>query len=247
MSLQFKFQEMLTEIDALAGVARGFIEPGHNEVFDQLSTVLKNIRDDPTNKTYEWGIKENYPLRTRVSYGEYQGSCGGQHNVFAEITSVWEIRRIKPSKRSAPAERFELTGLASTRVRLMEVQPGADPAQIAMWRMEIGDASSPGCHFHVQVLGEAHVGQFPRSLDVPRLPGLVATPPAVIEFVVGELFQKEWPKHIAGQSAKLQRWAPIQRNRLSAVLGWHSKIVCESSGSPWTTLKGKKPPDELFC
>jgi hypothetical protein len=189
----------------------------------------------------------NLPFLTEVSRGEYQPDDQGALNVYAEITSTWTIRRIAQRKRSLRAEKFILTGNASTRVRIhREASAQAGPAQLAMWRAEVGDSKSPGCHFHVQIAGDLDDPPFPKSLDVPRLPGLLITPPAVVEYVVGELFQARWLKHIAGQSAELNRWWPIQRRRLGAVLGWQLNIVKSASGSPWATLKKQKPGPQLF-
>jgi hypothetical protein len=246
--LEFRFQDMLDEVDALSKIAVDFIDAGHRSVLAELGTVLENIRDEPSERRRRWGIEQSNPLRTELSFGGYQKNNEGQHNIFAEITSAWEIQRIKPpGKRALRADRFALKGLASTCVRLMrkDAQDGT-AEQLAMWRMEIGDSQSPGCHFHVQVLGESADPPFPKSLDVPRLPGIIATPLAVIEYVLAELFQDDWPKHVATQSAHLNRWAPIQKRRVTAVLDWQSKVVRESSGSPWATLKNNKPDVGIF-
>jgi hypothetical protein len=216
-------------------------------VLQGLITSLDGIRETPSDREWEWGIQESQPFLTEVSRGEYQPDDQGSLNVYAEITSTWTIRRVPPKKRSQRAERFLLTGNASTRVRLhREPSALANAAQLAMWRAEVGASSSPGCHFHVQIGGDLDDPPFPKALDVPRLPGLLVTPPAVVEYVVGELFQDRWLKHIAGQTADLNRWWPIQRRRLGAVLGWQLKVVRSASGSPWATLKKRKPEAGLF-
>jgi hypothetical protein len=74
----------------------------------------------------------------------------------------------------------------------------------------------------------------------------LVTPPSVVEYVVGELFQEQWLKHIAGRGADLNRWVPIQQRRLGAVLGWQLDVVKKAAGSPWGTLKKAKPHPELF-
>lgn len=246
--LEFDFQEAITEIDALARVAADFIEPQSIMVLPRLRLVLESIRATPSEAVFDWGIPEALPLVTKVSRGCYQPDDQGEKNVFAEITSVWSIRRLRPKgKKSLPASVFSLVGKASTRVRLFNEAPGGGKGpQLAMWRSEIADVNSPGCHFHVQILGDQATGQFPKSLDVPRLPGVLTTPAGVVEYVLGELFQDGWAQHVGNESADLKRWAPIQRQRLAALFAWHSAVIKMSSGSPWPTLKRAKPEPNLF-
>jgi hypothetical protein len=86
--------------------------------------------------------------------------------------------------------------------------------QLAMWRVEVGDDASPGCHFHTQIEGERNNPPYPRSLSVPRLPTLLVTPMAALEFLLAEMFQSRWQQHAAEESAEMQRWKPIQKQRL---------------------------------
>lgn len=245
--LEFGFQDLLEEVDALDKIVGPFCDPRSRTVLPQLVTELKSIRDNSAERSWTWGIRESNPFYTAVSRGAYQPDDQGADNVFAEITSTWTIHRVPPRKKSEKAARFMLTGNASTRVRLhREVPPGGDPAELAMWRAEIGDAVSPGCHFHMQVLGETEEPPFPSSLDIPRLPALIVTPAAVVEYVVGELFQDNWLKHLGTQVANLNRWWPIQRRHLSALLAWQLGVVKDATGSPWGTLKKAKPDSHLF-
>jgi len=245
--LEFRFQDVWNEIDALDKLVGAFCDPRSRAVLSQLKTELVGIRDSGSDSDQEWGIRQSNPFYTTVSHGGYQAGDQGEHNVFAEMTSTWTIRRIREPKKSIRPERFALTGNASTRVRVHQQAVDGRPAtELAMWRMEVGDTASPGCHFHVQVLGERDNGPFPHSLDVPRLPGLLATPPAIVEFVVSELFQDSWIKHVAGQRAELNRWMPIQRRRLGALLQWQLDVVRNASGSPWAILKKAKPEPDLF-
>lgn len=246
-AIEFGFQEVISEIAAIARIAEAYLAPTSQFVLPQLRTELENIQSATTDGTWQWGIKNHQPLVTRVSRGDYQPNSQGEHNVFAEVTSVWEVRRIRPAgKKTKPADRFALDGLASTRVRIFKELPQGGKEQIAMWRMEVGDDASPGCHFHVQVLGEDEAGPFPHSLDVPRLPGLISTPTAVIEFVLAELFQDDWPKHLATRAADVNRWGPIQKRRLGAILDWQRGVVEKAPTSPWSTLKSSRPPSSLF-
>ena len=246
-SLEFFFQDVLDEVQAIARVANAFIQPSSAMVLDELHSSLESVRDEAGTRIVRWGIGERFPLRTIVSHGGYQANDEGEHNVFAEITSAWDIQRIAPAKRSQRAQRFRLVGLASTRVRLWQAAPGGCQGPcLGVFRMEIGDAASPGCHFHTQILGETNFGPFPKSMDVPRLPGLLATPPAILEFTLGELFQEGWAAHVLSQTPAMLRWAPIQKRRLRAVLAWQAGVVAGAPSSPWSTLKLAKPESDLF-
>jgi hypothetical protein len=245
--LEFGFEDVLGEVDALDKIVGRFCQPRSRSVLPQLISDLRSIRDTEADCSWTWGIRENNPFYTDISRGAYQPDEQGADNVFAEITSTWTIRRIPPRRKSQRAGRFKLMGNASTRVRLhREPAAGDAPDELAMWRAEIGDAVSPGCHFHVQVLGDAQEAPFPTSLDVPRLPGLIVTPAGVVEYVISELFQDGWLRHLGTQGADLNRWWPIQRRYLSAVLAWQLKIVKDASGSPWGTLKKAKPSSQMF-
>jgi hypothetical protein len=184
-------------------------------------------------------------LKTIVSEGEYEsGHKRGSHRVVAEIDAIWEIQRIPAKKKKAPAIHFKLVGIASTRVRLF-CEAGGARREIGMWRMEIGDSNSPGCHFHVQILGESAEAPFPKTLCIPRFPGLIITPMAVTEFVLAEIFQNQWPEHIGYDTPHLRSWAPIQRKRLNKLLDWNLSLL-DDGGSPWTTIKQRKPDVGLF-
>lgn len=246
-ALEFYFQDVLDEVQSISSVAREFIEPTSWVVLHQLQSTLASIRDSTGSRIERWGIEESLPLRTKVSRGCYQPDDKGEHNVFAEITSVWQIQRIAPPKRSMPARRFCLKGLASTRVRFwQEAVGGGKGHQLGMFRIELGGATAPGCHFHTQILGEADDGPFPKSLDVPRLPGFLTTPPAVIEFALSELFQDAWAKNALTKSPEMLRWVPIQQRRLGAVLQWHAGVIADAAGSPWARLKQAQPHRDLF-
>jgi hypothetical protein len=239
--LQFAFQEIIAEIKAFSKVARDYIAPESLNVLPQLWTNLEVIQQLPDGTLTNWGITQAYPLRTIASEGQYEHNGGGQHHLFAEMTSIWEI--VPRGHRRRPGRNFALVGNASTRVRLIDA---TSSVSLAMWRMEIGDAASPGCHFHVQVLGEEPDGPFPNTLPIPRFPGILVTPMVALEFVLAELFQDEWKKHAARETADMNMWRPIQTNRLSRLLEWKCYEAKRFAGSPWTALKWAKPQADLF-
>jgi hypothetical protein len=159
----------------------------------------------------------------------------------------WQVLRVRPKKHKSPAEQFELVGIASTVVRVVQVDSeGADRDEIAMWRTEVGDAQSPGCHFHVQIRGENEELPFPKSLSVPRLPTCLTTPMAAMEFMLGELFQERWRERVSAQTNVLNAWRSIQVSRMEKLFEWHLKEIRDSHTSPWLALKGAKPQRNIF-
>jgi hypothetical protein len=245
--LEFPFSTMCEEIDTVARVAQVFIAPSSSKVLPALRANLDSIRQSAAGRVYQWKIPEFAPLSTVASCGEYECGGGGQHLLFARISSVWEIEPLGPrNPGSQPHRKFALAGLASTKVRILEGDAEAPGGELAMWRMEIGDERSPGCCFHVQVLGESDDPPFPRSVPVPRFPGLFLTPMSVLEFVLAELFQETWKEHSAHETSEMQLWRTIQRERLGRLLHWKAKQVDNSAGPAWTVLKSAKPPADLF-
>jgi len=246
-TIEFTFSEIDEEIDALSKVAAGFIAKRSSRVLGDLRTMLNGIRSAPAGRSHFWNIPEGGPLCTEPSWGDYEPGSEGQHNVFASVTSTWQIEPLgQHNPGSRPHRKFTLVGIASTRIRIIKGTPDEPQEELAMWRMEVGDDASPGCHFHVQVLGEQDVPPFPHSLSIPRLPGLAITPMAAFEFVVGELFQDKWREHAGNETNDMKRWQPIQRRRLIRLLQWQKAAVENASGSPWTALKIAKPEADLF-
>lgn len=117
-----------------------------------------------------------------------------------------------------------------------------------MWRTEVGDVGSPGCYFHQQVLGQSDSPPFPHGLSVPRLPSVIVTPMAVLEFLLGELFQDEWAKHVSRETDDTRFWQSTQRDILLRLLDWKKRHIQKCVGSPWMALKRAKPEaaDGLF-
>jgi hypothetical protein len=206
---------------------------------------LTSYRASNSEGATDWAISQGHPLKTVVSRGAYELGSGGHHSIFAQVTAKWRIRKAEQKARGQ-IQQFKLVGIASTRVQLICAASGENSErEIASWRMEIADGKSPGCFFHVQVLGQGTDFPFPSSLPIPRLPGFILTPAAVMEFVLAELFQESWAKHVVRNSTHLNRWIPIQQVRLSRLLKWKLSVL-SSGGSPWTTLKQKRPEPTLF-
>lgn len=244
--IKFGIAEMLRELESARNLTRAFTENG-DYVFSRVRTQLESLRDEPNRASLAWEIPKSAPLRSIKSSGEYESSGKGV-SVSGELSFVWEIRRLSPIRRRDPAKEFQLIGNASTVARVFETEAdGSKGEELAMWRIEIGDDDSPGCHFHVQIRGEEDDGPFPKRLSVPRLPTCLASPMAALEFLLAELFQEAWRRHVSAETDALKSWRAIQRERLRKLFEWQSHTVAGlNQASPWSTLKLAKPPADIF-
>jgi hypothetical protein len=248
VTIKFRVGELQREITSLRGIARDFLAPGTEATLWQVSSGLDSIARSHGRPT-RWQVSESNPILTQQSRGEYMPDFEGELTVYAAVTFVWELMPVHQSGvMGRPAVEVELAGLASTRIRIMEGNPAShrDGNQIAEWRMEVGDVNSPGAHFHVQVLGHEEVGPFPKALDIPRLPGIIVSPFACVEYVIAELFQDRWPETAGRDNGSMTIWNGIQRRRLESQLSWHSRELERAGGSPWIAIKKSKPPADLF-
>ena len=165
------------------------------------------------------------------------------------MTGIWELRPV--GQRGKPKRKIEFMGKASAKIELWhkdflwreEHHPGN---RLAMWRIELGAHDSPGCYFHIQILGDRDGPSFPRSIPIPRLPSPFVTPMAAVEFVLGELFQDKWSREAGQAGPHHSRWKSIQQKRLSCLLKWQKVAIETGQSSPWMNLKDAKPPPDLF-
>jgi hypothetical protein len=249
--LRFSFAEMRREIDNMAAIARPFLEPAaYEQIIPAWVQELWNFATSPHGSKRRWQIPMSTPIQTIRSAGEYDTDDSGEHTVFGTLSAIWDIKTplagARTKKKHTAHTSFLLVGCASTRVAIFEYNANGNHRELARWRFEVGDARSPGCHFHVQVMGEEKDEFFPKSMCVPRLPGILLTPMDSLEFLLAEIFQARWRQHAARQTDWLRNWAACQRKRLMNLFDWHRAIVAGTAGSPWTTLKAEKPEVDLL-
>jgi hypothetical protein len=232
-SLRFHFPTIEAELSAMKKITSPFVEPTCQYVFEDVISNLKMIR---TAGGGRWGPTERDPLRTLAS-NDYEKNSKATHPIYAELFWVWEITADKPKRKERQPETFQVTGLASVRVRIKNYE---DHSTLADWRAEVGAIDSPGSYFHSHITD--HV-------CVPRLPTLFVTPMDTLEFVLGEIFQRRWPEVASSEKADVLFWRSKQSRLLSEVLDWKRKKIVKGSGSPWVVLKHAKPEDtdSLFC
>ena len=251
--IQFSFTEMLHEIDGMRELAKPFLEEASfYQVIPAWRRDLANFKNapHPNGAQMFWQIPEKDPIQTKVSEGEYEpDDRRGAHDVFGRISGIWDIRKFnaKGKKKNFRSPNFILFGIASTKISVWSQKRDNIPKELARWTVEIGSASSPGCHFHTQIDLDDQDNKFPKSLSVPRLPGVLHTPMDALDFLLGELFQDKWYQQASRQSDPVQTWANCQRTRLVRLLGWQSQKLSAASGSPWTMLKRQKPELDIFC
>jgi hypothetical protein len=204
--LVFSFSDMEAEVVNMASVASKFLDEDHDArgILTAWGNQLKTFRTKPRGTRFDWGISIDRPIRTKLSVGKYEPDGCGEHSVYATVSSIWQIvipiASGSATKRSASQPQFELFGKASTRVSVFAHRGENQPIELARWRFEIGNVDSPGCHFHAQILGDDNDIMFPKSMSVPRLPNMLFTPMDALEFVLAELFQDEWAKHVAREN-----------------------------------------------
>ncbi|WP_165071838.1 hypothetical protein [Paludisphaera rhizosphaerae] len=258
--LQFSFAEMLREIKEFSHIALSgdFLAPGAERVLDQFYGHLEQIRRSAPlqgslggrpGSIYKWAIFDEDAIITRPSTNYERGRRSGGVEISAKVTAIWQIRPAPRAKKSKESESFHVAGKASVKVEWHETLEQQLIEPLGMWRMELADGASPGCYFHAQIQGEDGRKErpFPHSVPVPRLPCIAFTPMAVLEFVLGELFQDLWEGHTRANTSSVETWRGIQRSRLERLLGWQQQMIRDNSAPPWTALKSARPHVGLFC
>ena len=243
--VQLLSRELIDETDALMHMAKNLLAPDAAQVLAGFKSQVERIGRGPAGATH--GIRMR-PLRTRPPrYYEGRSRSGGEE-IYAKITGTWEVCL---RGAGSPKTKLAFTGKASTVVELwpkpcMWREEHCSASRLAMWRIELGAHDSPGCYFHVQVLGDRDDPPFPKSIPVPRLPSPFVTPMAAVEFVLGELFQDRWERRAGENHPCHKRWRAIQHQRWLSLLDWQKKVLDKPGSSPWMKLKAGKPLADQF-
>lgn len=241
--LEFKISQLQTELESLSEIAINYdfiSRIGTN--LDLFITRLLTIAKAPANTLQSWQIPQPY-LWLGPS-GDYDAKPKqATKRLLARIRINWELCP-KGGVSGSPGSRIvSAAGLAVTEATLFYEEDLSEP--IAKWTMEIGNPDSPGSFFHTQIkLGPDP--PFPNCLSVPRWPFIVATPAAAIEFVLGELYHKNWEKAVDASSDTGKSWAGAQKRRIQKLLRAQTRRLDDVAGSPWMQLKAWKPEADLF-
>jgi len=233
VSLRFRVADLQRELNALNAIAQSYMARNSKEALGELADQL--VRIHKGGLPGSWEIPDDQPLETIVSEGAYQKG-GGVHHLWARISMIWDLRPVDDYL-------IEVVDRATTHVVLVSNE------FLGAVHMDIGDPNAPGCFFHAQVHNHGQGGPtapFPRSLDVPRFPTLLATPASVVEFILSELFQKDWRDHVA-RHAQRGLWLGTQKKWWERHLDWQQRAIADAGFSPWLELKEALPETELFC
>lgn len=243
--LIFPFKGLIEECEAIRVYANDFLDKTSIGVLAEAKSALENIKVAKNTAPQRWQIPAHRPLRTIWSDGESQPDSKSKHKIRAEFSFVWQIRKLDEGKWKN-SKYFLLDGLAST-VTTLVAEMDDERRVIARWATEVGDAASPGTHFHFQVnRPDSEDFPFPKSLDIPRLPAPLMSPFLVIDLALGEVFQDRWTRHSLTESRDSKWWRGIHQDRVLRFLKWQTKCAQEFPGSPWMALKLAKPPRELL-
>lgn len=258
--IEFEYNKILDNLRDISVIAQSFITAESTSVLMQCSTDLTNIRDSTSSKTQYWGIRQSWPVITIDSKGEYRASAKGKRrSVYAVFSFRWGI---KNSSGNGRKRTFYLVDEATTSMQVFDKETSN---MVALWQMEVGDAKSPGCHFHASMTercdrseidnpGEEPTERddseneklFPGWLKVPRLPSLIVTPFDALEFLLCELFQNRWPQVVSENNFHVTSWSRSQKDRLSRLLKWKLDVLQNSQAGAWSALKLAKPHAQLF-
>lgn len=225
--MRFELDALVEELVLIRAMAEPFLEAGS---FWELNQARARLQAVPVGGPRTWSI--DTPLRTIPSLGKYSQHDLGQYTVRAGIRTLWEITRTDNTY-------VHVRDNVSTSVAISTERTTADPErEIARWTMDIAAVdSAPGCGLHAQVKESPH--WFPSGLDVPRLPLFIPTLGAVLEYVLGELFQAEWPQRVSTHTSG-QSWRALQRAAWERWLNWQKNIVGGSVISPWLDIKARR-------
>ena len=251
--LLFLFAKMEREAINMLSIASPYLD----DISDSVNRIaawtkqLKQFQTDPPGSTFDWSIPIDRPIQTKLSVGQYEPDRNGELSVYAKLSSIWQIRIPesvgKAHKKGTKQTHFELTGKASTRISIIANRGEKADEEVARWRFEVGNSDSPGCHFHSQILGDDEDPVFPKNIvSATSCPTFLFTPMDTLEFVLAELFQEDWSRHVAKETDPVRNWATCQKDRLLSVLDWQANVIRHTSGSPWTSLKSVKPDRKLL-
>jgi hypothetical protein len=242
--LWFDPSSFLREIKSLQQLIRQYLEPGSVPLLSLWEEEIKGLMVQGGQLPLR--IPEGEPLQTRVSKGEFEPpEKSSSRPVFGRITGIWEIEilevkvpdPVRPNKKAKSRKVLNVTGKASTEFKVLDAR---DESCLAWWKMELGNAESPGFFFHTFASPDP---KFP----VPRHPNLFATPMAAIGFAVGELFHAAWEQSVKRDIDAARYWRSLQKDRLEKLLDWQLRVVQGTrTSSPWCRLRQAKPDKGLF-
>jgi hypothetical protein len=241
----FKYQDLAEELDAIGKAASTLLAPERRFVLTQA--VERLTRSRTQSNRFCWHINE--PITTIRNGGKHGPTGAGNFDAEGRLTFTWDIRSIRP-KRGRDASMFEIDGNISTKMAIYGRpinQENGDDRLLACWRFELGTRNHPGAFVHSQVDWDIAPEAQTLEFDVPRLPSILITPGECLDFLLGELFQADWPKAQQNNANELQRWQARQKKRLINLVSAQQEVLKATTNvSPWIALKRWKPSEAGF-
>ena len=255
-ALQFDVDELAFEVEFMKRAAASLLEPDAGAILDNVKNQIEVLRHSNQSITIQVGT--NWPIRTIACGGGYERKNGGaRKDLYGELVFKWELNPLGTASNKPHAKRrVEVAGIASSVARLKVDWQGHKYA-IASWRMEVGDANSPGAFFHAQIpdtlstspqsQGNMRPHMWPPDLPVPRLPIPPITPMLALEFVIAEIFRDTWSERLASGVFKVGQWRDLQQRRYMRYFDWQADVVKKSGqGSPILSIRDAKPDSGLL-
>ena len=239
--LILSYADVQRELETFKPVARHYLDD--KSVTNLYEGWLRRILDSADVRTGDTcKVKTTSSLRTRPNDGLHQRSSG--IILLGELDFTWDVVPFRDKARKAAAKQFGLDN-SSMRLKLLRVGENDDRELVAQWTFDIGNAESPGCHFHAK---HENIHASTSNIDIPRLPTLVTMPTDAMAFIFGELWQKQWADELlSGLQTSADRWRPWPQRRLCAVLSSLTKCVADGNRLvPWAVLKAFKPRPDLL-
>ena len=213
---RFLSADLIQETIAFGKIARPFIARESHLVLEDYLRDLRSIGDQPENTDHRLTLK---PLWTIPSKGQYEADNKGKH-IRAKIEGTWQLR-VFPSSQT---KQMEFCGIASTTAVLFDLTNSCTP--FAKWKLELGDHRSPGCYIHAHIpWGFDSETPDQKPISIPRLPSIFITPMSAIEFVLGELFQDEWPQSTNRINGDTTNWYRLQKKWLQCLFLWYLEVL----------------------
>lgn len=236
---RFKYQDLAEELDAIGKAASTLLAPERRFVLTQAVEALTRSRTQ--SNRFCWHIDE--PITTIRNDGKHGPTGAGNFDAEGRLTFTWDIRAIRP-KRGRDALFFEIDGNISTKMavygRPLNQKDSVDRL-LACWRFELGTRNHPGAYVHSQIDWNT-APDVNLEFDIPRLPSILITPGECLDFLLGELFQTDWPRAQQSNAAELQRWQARQKKRLINLVSAQQEVLQATANvSPWIALKRWKP------
>lgn len=243
---EFRFSDTLQEIEQIKRLARTFLDRDTFAfVIPDWQTKLQQFQLQDSVDRKLWDIPSDAPIRTKPVDGDLvpQKHCGIK--LHGEISTTWTISATRGTKkhRRRP-ETFTLlsSSPSSTKVCLVETEQSRT---LAEWHFDVvSNKQAPGSAFHTQIKW-ALPDPLSSDLDIPRFPNMMVTPMDAVVFVLGELFQEKWTKHVTSKLS-YNELGSLQAKRLTKALRWYLDKISGMSVIPWIVFADNRPGSELF-